>query len=268
MNRDFSLIDANFARVREGLRVIEDICRFILRNREHFERLKTLRHELDRVEAAFGWGRIVRGRHGEDIGEQAVVASEYDRASLTAIIRANSARAAQALRALEEFTKLYALTESRVIEDMRYRVYAIELRLLMETPHYWLHLYLTEGIVYPLASEVDEVLWLAAHGSRMIQLRDKASPKAEIYRKAKYLSSFFEKRREDHPERQPPLLIINDYADIAASVPVAGVHLGQADGDPKKVRSMIGSNKIIGVSTHSVEDARAAERSGADYIGV
>jgi thiamine-phosphate diphosphorylase len=62
-------------------------------------------------------------------------------------------------------------------------------------------------------------------------------------------------------------LIVNDYADIAAAVDADGVHLGQDDLPMRDARKLLGAKKIIGISTHSIEQARTAEAGGADYIG-
>lgn len=61
-------------------------------------------------------------------------------------------------------------------------------------------------------------------------------------------------------------LIINDYADIALAVDADGVHLGQDDMPLREAKSIMG-DRIIGISTHCVEEALEAERDGADYIG-
>jgi len=63
------------------------------------------------------------------------------------------------------------------------------------------------------------------------------------------------------------LFVVNDHADIAAAAGADGVHLGQDDLPVKYARNVLGGGKIIGVSTHSIEQARAAETAGADYIG-
>jgi thiamine-phosphate pyrophosphorylase len=63
------------------------------------------------------------------------------------------------------------------------------------------------------------------------------------------------------------LFIINDHADIAAAIDADGVHLGQDDLPIEYARKQLGRDKIIGVSTHGIEQARAAEAAGADYIG-
>lgn len=62
-------------------------------------------------------------------------------------------------------------------------------------------------------------------------------------------------------------LIVNDHAEVAAKVPVEGVHLGQDDDSLAHARKKVGRDVLLGKSTHSFEQAVAAEREGADYIG-
>src|ERR1051325_8018075 len=62
-------------------------------------------------------------------------------------------------------------------------------------------------------------------------------------------------------------LIVNDHAEIARRVPVEGVHVGQDDESIEIVRQKTAREVIVGKSTHSLEQARAAEAEGADYIG-
>jgi thiamine-phosphate pyrophosphorylase len=62
-------------------------------------------------------------------------------------------------------------------------------------------------------------------------------------------------------------LIVNDYAEIAREVPVEGVHVGQDDDPIEIVRQKAARKILVGKSTHSLEQARAAQREGADYIG-
>lgn len=63
-------------------------------------------------------------------------------------------------------------------------------------------------------------------------------------------------------------LIINDRVDIALAVDAEGVHIGQSDLPARIVRSIIGNNKIMGVSASCLAEAKQAERDGADYLGV
>jgi hydroxymethylpyrimidine kinase/phosphomethylpyrimidine kinase/thiamine-phosphate diphosphorylase len=63
------------------------------------------------------------------------------------------------------------------------------------------------------------------------------------------------------------LFIVNDDVELAIRLAADGVHLGQDDGDPAAARRLLGAEKIIGISTHSPEEAAAAQAAGADYIG-
>ena len=65
----------------------------------------------------------------------------------------------------------------------------------------------------------------------------------------------------------PSRLIVNDHAEIARRVPVEGVHVGQDDDPIEIVRQKAARDILVGKSTHSLEQARAAQREGADYIG-
>ena len=62
-------------------------------------------------------------------------------------------------------------------------------------------------------------------------------------------------------------LIVNDYAEVAGQVPVEGVHVGQDDDAIAHARKKAGRDVLVGKSTHSLEQAVAAQREGADYIG-
>jgi thiamine-phosphate pyrophosphorylase len=96
-------------------------------------------------------------------------------------------------------------------------------------------------------------------GVRLFQYRNKNGSRREIYRVAYELSGMV--------KRSGGLFIVNDHADIAKGVDADGVHLGQDDLPLEYGRKLLGRDKLIGISTHSVEQARAAEAAGADYIG-
>jgi thiamine-phosphate diphosphorylase len=96
-------------------------------------------------------------------------------------------------------------------------------------------------------------------GISFFQYRNKRATRKTIYETARLLSSV---AHQSHA-----LFIVNDHADIAEAVDADGVHLGQDDLPIEQARKILGSGKIIGISTHSREQAMAAERSGADYIG-
>lgn len=98
---------------------------------------------------------------------------------------------------------------------------------------------------------------LLERGVRIIQYRDKKSPLNKILENSLSLKNL-----------NIPNLIINDHPAIAKEADANGVHLGQDDADIKEARKILGKNKIIGKSTHSLEQAKQAEREGVDYIGI
>ena len=100
---------------------------------------------------------------------------------------------------------------------------------------------------------------LCAGGVRLLQLRVKQQPTRD------FVALATEVRRICR--RAQCTLIINDRVDIALVVEADGVHLGQEDLPLAAARKIVGREKIIGVSTHTAEQALAAEQEGADYIG-
>lgn len=96
-------------------------------------------------------------------------------------------------------------------------------------------------------------------GVDLIQLRGKEKPIGELADIAAELHEI------TSPSSTP--LIVNDHAEIARRVPVAGVHVGQDDDSIAMAREKAGRALWVGKSTHSLEQARAAQREGADYIG-
>jgi thiamine-phosphate pyrophosphorylase len=96
-------------------------------------------------------------------------------------------------------------------------------------------------------------------GVDLIQLRDKKSGMTAI--------SYLAEKLHLITSAAGVPLIVNDYAKIAALVPVEGVHVGQDDDSVATAREKAGREIIVGKSTHSIDQAHAAQREGADYIG-
>jgi thiamine-phosphate pyrophosphorylase len=96
-------------------------------------------------------------------------------------------------------------------------------------------------------------------GVKWVQYRDKDRSRRAIYEESIRLTVIAKKFNAS--------LLVNDHPDIALAADAAGVHLGQDDLPVKEARKIMGKSKIIGVSTHTVEQARDADRDGADYIG-
>lgn len=96
-------------------------------------------------------------------------------------------------------------------------------------------------------------------GARIMQLRLKDLPARDLLAAARSISALCRTRGAT--------LIVNDRVDIAMLANAHGVHLGQHDLPLDAARRIAGPNTIIGISTHTVEQARSAEDGGADYIG-
>jgi thiamine-phosphate diphosphorylase len=96
-------------------------------------------------------------------------------------------------------------------------------------------------------------------GVGWVQYRDKNASRRKVYEEAIKL--------KDLAGKHNAVFIVNDYSDIALAVDADGVHLGQDDLPVKEARKILGNGKIIGVSTHCIEQALEAEQAGADYLG-
>lgn len=97
-------------------------------------------------------------------------------------------------------------------------------------------------------------------GATFMQLREKKLEEAKFMEEAKEIKALC--AQYDVP------FVINDNVDLAVSMDADGVHVGQSDMAAGDVRAKIGPDKILGVSAHTVEQAKLAEAQGADYLGV
>lgn len=94
----------------------------------------------------------------------------------------------------------------------------------------------------------------------MVQLREKNVPDGQLIERARFLREW--------TREAGALFIVNDRPDIAVLVDADGVHVGQEDLPCAEVRQIVGGDRLIGVSTHNVEQIRQAVLDGADYLGV
>lgn len=99
-----------------------------------------------------------------------------------------------------------------------------------------------------------------AGGGRMVQLREKTWPSGRLWPLAARLHA---RCRE-----AGVTFVVNDRVDLAVALGADGVHLGQDDLPPHAARPLLRPGMILGLSTHSVEQARAAQAAGADYVAV
>ena len=253
------VVDANANRAAEGLRVLEEVARFLFADGPLAARAKDLRHALRAaVPAAVVAWRDTAG----DVGTTTQAMDEGVRADLAGVIAANARRVAEALRAIEEFAKLGTTPPAAAaIEALRYRGYDLERDLLARLPaaRLWrerLYVLVDTGCT---DDPVAVAAAAAAGGAGVVQLRAKdLDPRAYHELAAKVQDAVVDRA----------LFVVNDHAAVARILAADAVHLGQADLAPELVRSVVGPLCAIGVSTHAPDQLDRAQAAGADYVGV
>lgn len=107
---------------------------------------------------------------------------------------------------------------------------------------------------------LDVVKEVLKNGATFLQIREKDLDEADFETEAKKLQSICK-------EYKVPF-VVNDNVEIALKIQADGVHVGQSDIKGRDIRAMIGEDRILGISAGTVEEAIAAQKAGADYIGV
>ncbi len=259
------LIDASANRAREALRVIEDYTRFVLNDAFLSRELKQARHDFTDAMRFFPSEELLASRDTiGDVGTTVSTPAEYQRTGITAVLTAAFKRLQEALRSIEEYTKAFDGVLSQRFEALRYRTYTLEKAVLRSQfnsarlANQRVYLLVTDALC-PLGAGrvIHEAL---AAGVRIIQIREKAMSDRQLIAHCRNVRKWT--RSHD------ALMIVNDRPDIAAMVEADGVHLGQEECTVADARMIVGPERLIGVSTHTIEQARQAVLDGADYLGV
>jgi thiamine-phosphate pyrophosphorylase len=126
----YRILDANFNRTKEGLRVCEDLCRYVWDQRTLTRAFKDVRHELTGIMAGLDLQKVLEARFIQgDVGRGTSI-SESKRNDVIAVFWANSQRVKESLRVLEEVTKLIDPAISINLKLLRYKVYALEQKVI------------------------------------------------------------------------------------------------------------------------------------------
>jgi thiamine-phosphate pyrophosphorylase len=259
------ILDAGANRAREALRVLEDYCRFALDDAFLSGELKRLRHQLTEVLSRLPVSQFLEARETlRDVGTTVTCSTERERTSLLAVVHANCKRCQEALRSLEEFSKLREPEIGTALEGMRYRAYVVERSLILGTRA---RQRLGDVRLYLLISgsqcraALDWTIFEAAQGGvQMVQLREKALSDRNLLERAREVRRWTRKAGV--------LFIMNDRPDLGRLAEADGVHLGQDDMSVKDARRVLGPDALIGVSSHDLDQVRQAVLDGASYIGV
>jgi thiamine-phosphate pyrophosphorylase len=288
------ILDASLNRAGEGLRVVEDYARFVLDDPFLTSQLKSLRHDFAQLAVGIPAADRHAARNTEhDVGTRISTGSETARADAWHVCAASLKRVEQSLRSIEEYGKLVEVRVGREAEALRYRLYTLEKAMdigrdIRDRLQGVRLCVLLDG--RGSDAEFERVVReLVEVGVDMIQLRDKSLDDRELLSRAKTLVSLTRRQPPALPGvsaggngdiQIPPaepgadertqhrtLAVINDRADIAAAVGADGVHLGQEDLPVKEARAIVGTRMLIGVSTHNLDQVRAAVLDGANYLG-
>ncbi|MHC4867097.1 MAG: thiamine phosphate synthase [Planctomycetota bacterium] len=239
----YRIIDANFNRAREAVRVIEEYCRFALNSGPLAARAKQLRHELSAAIDKLDPGRLIASRDTiGDVGVETTVDNQLGRGDIKDCLTAACKRLGEALRALAEMVQTIDAGHARAAEKFK----RVRLCVIISSN-------------LPV-----EVITLShrciAGGADCLQLRSRDVTDDKLFALA---GAFVEICRADGV-----VSIINDRSDIAVAAGADGVHLGQHDLPIEQARKLQLAPLVIGKSTHSLEQLHAACDELPTYVGL
>jgi thiamine-phosphate pyrophosphorylase len=289
----YRIIDANFNRAREAIRIIEDFCRFALDSDSLTGRAKQLRHELSATIGKLDAGRLISSRDTVgDVGASKTADKQLGRSNLRDCFTAGCKRLTEALRTLAETTQTQDRSVAETIEKLRFSAYKLEkdivlfsepaekfkrvrLYIIISSPPAFLPATLPllsslrrrggrsggrrkqEGGPVDFISLTNQC---AAGGADCIQLRAKGIEDDKLFA----IAVEFVQICKD----AGVLSIINDRADVAVAAGADGVHLGQNDLPIDQARRLQLVPLIIGKSTHSLAQLRAACEQCPTYMSL
>ena len=262
----YRILDASANRAGEGLRTMEEIARFVLDDPGLTSELKNQRHALiSAIEPISRYSRLQARNTDQDVGTGISESSEYTRIDLADVVAAAASRTQQSFRVLEEYIKTIDPMISAELEQIRYRCYTASARLELRVGTADRRSRLHDCQLYVLVStgscesEFQKTLEQLFTGEvDIVQLRDRSADDRTLISRARLGTSI--------ARRLGKIFIINDRADLALAADTDGVHVGQQEIPVADARRIVG-DRLIGVSTHSLEQAHAAFEDGADYIG-
>lgn len=259
------ILDAAGNRTREGFRVLEDYARFALDDAYLARLLKEGRHQLSDALGRVSLQELLASRDtGGDVGTGITTRSEAIRHTSTDVLRANCKRVQEGLRTLEEFGKILDPRLGETVGGLRYQFYGVEKALLRAKHHRprfagrSLYLLVTGS---SCRQRVDRVIRESlAAGVGIVQIREKSMPDRQLVDYGRQVRQW--------TREAEALLIMNDRPDLAVLVDADGVHVGQEELTVRQARRIVGPDRLVGVSTHSIDQARQAVLDGADHLGV
>ncbi len=260
----YRIIDANFNRAREAMRVIEELCRFALNSGPLAERAKQIRHELSSAIGRLDASRLISSRDTlGDVGVGRTVDNQLVRGELRDCFTAGCKRLTEALRVLAEMTQTLDRSVAETVEKLRYAAYTLEkdIVLFSDTSEKYKSVELYIIITSNLPAEVISLAYkCVAGGADCIQLRAKDIEDDKLFAIAVEFARIC--------KEAGVLSIINDRVDVAAASGADGVHFGQNDLPIEQARKLQLTPLITGKSTHSPKQLRAACEERPTYAAL
>jgi thiamine-phosphate pyrophosphorylase len=264
-------LDACLNRASEGLRVLMDLVRFQFDDPQGSESLKKIRHELIQLLARgdLAAAQLLDSRDSRmDVARPAASSNLPPAYSDTLdLYQANFRRVEEGFRSLEEFLRLVEVATAREVEYLRYRVYDLQKDLMpkaLAASHRSkmdFELYVVTDRSLSGGRSHEEVARAAIRGGAgCIQYREKTAPTREFLEQARLLRKV--------TREEGATFIVNDRLEVALEVGADGIHLGQDDLPLEVARRLTKGGLLIGISTHSVEEALEAQTGGAGYINI
>ena len=272
------MIDANLNRSSEGLRVLEDVARFLLNDAELSQQLRTLRHNLATQTQSLSIGLLSHRDSEHDVGrpgpkDKELTEEATSLRSLLGLVTANAKRVEESLRVVEELAKLpemNSMLNPASFEQARFALYSLERDLISRVSRrdktdrmVGLYVILDRQFLAG-RDELEVAKQIVDGGARTIQLRDKSpfdgDKKGDLLLVAQKLKELC--------GQAGVLFIMNDYLDLALAADADGLHIGREDLPLQVVRKELPIDKIVGCSVTTPVQARKAQNEGADYIAV
>lgn len=269
--KELNTLDANLNRAKEGLRVIEDIVRFVLEEKELMLALKAQRHACTKImhSSNISFAQLFNARKKrKDVGQFSFSSGERTRKDDRDLLLANFFRVQESLRVLEELFKKINTRTAFEFKQLRFKNYELQNEVMLEFERRMKLKQFNEAKLYAILtlekeSEKNYINFakqLISAGIKIFQLRPKKLSDKQFLSVAKKLRKL--------TARKNALLIIDNRADIALLCNADGLHLGQNDLSVEECRNIIGFDKLIGKSTHSKSQLSSALKEKPDYVSV
>ena len=270
----FRIIDVNANRAREATRVIEDYARFVLEDAVLSAKARDIRHQLVTILKPCVRQMLASRDIENDIGKETPTSAK----TTPEIVISNFSRLGEALRSIAEYLKAESPALVAKVERLRFEAYQLQQEFFFILQPRKVFDRVCLYVLVPSVRNDKIIRDLIKGGAGAIQLRVNIPfplPFGERIGEGSGTESLTDKellklaiKLRKITRAHQVLFIINNRIDIALLSNADGVHLGETDCSIRDARKILGPDKIIGATSHSITEALNAQANGADYISV